>query len=626
MLFNQFRLRKVMGVVFLGLAGLFLSTPSTVQAQKQTAVQVQQFRPWADPSGMFQTQSAENLGHLQFLAGLYLNYAKDPLALRDAKTGDRLADGSILSHQIGADLVLGIGFIDYLELAVQIPLSLYQVGKIPNQQGLFTDPAPGTDISGFALSDIKIHIKSGFLKEKDMGINLGIQLYVGIPAGDTDKFNGAGGLTFGAALLFSKHIGSLNIAFNFGYRYQPSTKVVELLVIEQELFYGLGLSLALVEDSFDLIFDVAGATGFTGGSIGGLRAAPLEGYIGARIYPGSNTDLALNVGVGLPFFPGYGTPQIRAFFGVTYSPRDHDKDNDGIVDDEDKCPEKPGPRDNGGCPWGDTDGDGLKDNVDKCPKRPGPKENSGCPDGDRDNDGIVDRADKCPDVPGVKEQNGCPWPDTDGDGLKDNEDKCPKEKGPSENRGCPWGDTDGDGLKDNEDRCPRVKGPKENRGCPDTDRDNDGIVDRLDKCPDVPGIKGRGGCPKVVLVQKTKTGIKILKKIYFRTNRARIKPVSFAVLDQVAAVLKSNPKISVEIQGHTDSRGSASKNKKLSDRRAKSVRKYLIKKGVDGGRLNGVGYGEEKAIDSNKTRDGRANNRRVEFKITGGQGVSGTTE
>ena len=95
---------------------------------------------------------------------------------------------------------------------------------------------------------------------------------------------------------------------------------------------------------------------------------------------------------------------------------------------------------------------------------------------DRDNDGVADKDDKCPDVAGKPELNGCP--DADGDGITDAEDACPDVFGLKEFNGCP--DTDGDGIADKDDECPEVAGKPELKGCPDAD--NDGIADKDDKC------------------------------------------------------------------------------------------------------------------------------------------------
>ena len=126
-----------------------------------------------------------------------------------------------------------------------------------------------------------------------------------------------------------------------------------------------------------------------------------------------------------------------------------------------------------------------------------------------------------------------------------------------------------------------------------------------------------GWVPKGVEIKKDQ--IVISDKILFDTGRATIKPVSHAILDAVVAVLRDYPKITIRIEGHTDSQGSNSLNQRLSERRAKSVRAYLAGQGIDEERMTFEGFGEDRPIDTNRTRTGRANNRRVEFHITGGR-------
>ena len=98
---------------------------------------------------------------------------------------------------------------------------------------------------------------------------------------------------------------------------------------------------------------------------------------------------------------------------------------------------------------------------------------------------------------------------------------------------------------------------------------------------------------------------------------------SYKLLDNVAAVIKSHPEITLmRVEGHTDDRGNDAKNQTLSEKRAESVVKYLVKKGVERGRLEPQGFGESKPIADNNTNEGRSTNRRVEFVIVGdGAGI-----
>jgi outer membrane protein OmpA-like peptidoglycan-associated protein len=248
--------------------------------------------------------------------------------------------------------------------------------------------------------------------------------------------------------------------------------------------------------------------------------------------------------------------------------------------------------------------------------------------GDRDGDGLTDDVDKCPDEPedkdGFQDEDGCPDPDNDFDGIKDADDKCPNDAedkdGFQDEDGCPELDNDGDGLADKVDACPNEAedkdGFEDDDGCPDPDNDKDGVLDKDDKCPNEPGVPP-DGCPqKYKLVVVTEKKIELKQTVFFDFNKATIRPVSFPLLDDVAQALKDNPTIKVEVQGHTDSVGNDAFNLKLSQKRAESVRNYLIKKGISSDRMDPKGYGENVPIADNRTKDGRDQNRRVEFVIT----------
>jgi OOP family OmpA-OmpF porin len=107
----------------------------------------------------------------------------------------------------------------------------------------------------------------------------------------------------------------------------------------------------------------------------------------------------------------------------------------------------------------------------------------------------------------------------------------------------------------------------------------------------------------------------VMRAINFELNSARLTAPSQDTLDQVAKSLSAQPGVMVEVQGHTDSSGSAAYNKKLSEQRAEAVRTYLISKGVSPAALTAHGYGEEKPVASNSTPEGRTENRRVAFSV-----------
>lgn len=181
-------------------------------------------------------------------------------------------------------------------------------------------------------------------------------------------------------------------------------------------------------------------------------------------------------------------------------------------------------------------------------------------------------------------------------------------------------DSDGDGVIDSKDKCPNTpRGVKvDMSGCP-LDSDGDGVPDYKDKCPGTPkGVKvDAKGCPLPVPTKSaevTAEGTWIYKDIQFEVNKADLRQSSFPVLDEIVGALKAQPDLNIEIQGHTDSTGAHGYNVGLSQRRAQSVKAYLSSKGIDSGRMTTKGYGPDRPIASNTTREGRARNRRVEVK------------
>ena len=257
---------------------------------------------------------------------------------------------------------------------------------------------------------------------------------------------------------------------------------------------------------------------------------------------------------------------------------------------------------------GDSDKDGVSDKKDKCPDLPGLKEFEGCPD--TDGDGIIDKEDNCPEIPGRLEFKGCN--DTDGDGISDPDDACPEESGPIEMNGCP--DSDGDGISDNVDDCKQVLGPEENNGCPWLDTDNDGVPDKDDLCKDEAGIISNNGCPELsseIVATLNKFG----SKIYFPANSSQIiGKKTIDVLVDIKNILSENPKGNIIIEGYASSDGDEDFNIKLSVRRAKAVLNYLIGLGVSADRLETKGFGELDPLGDNTNPQGRAINRRVQFK------------
>lgn len=388
-------------------------------------------------------------------------------------------------------------------------------------------------------------------------------------------------------------------------------------------------------------------------------------------YDGINMTLAVDyIPTSYTNLPGKNTPYIIPYkskgvnlalgFSIVWGSNDKDSDKDGIKDQFDMCPRTPKnvSVDKLGCPI-DSDGDGVPDYLDQCPNTPSkayglvdefgceldtdgdgvPDYKDECPDTpeaargfidekgcekDTDGDGIYDYLDECPDTPaeakGMTDEKGCPL-DTDGDGVPDYLDECPDTPEAAfkyiDAHGCPL-DTDGDGVPDYLDECPNTpeaaRGFVDEKGC-EKDTDGDGVHDYKDECPTIAGVAYNKGCPEVKkeirsLLKKAMQGIQ------FETGKATILKKSYPLLDQIAGIFIENSNYIIEVQGHTDNVGKAELNKKLSDERAHSVMDYLVKAGVPAERMSAHGYGMDVPIADNKTKAGRAENRRVEFNIT----------
>ncbi|MCX7878276.1 MAG: OmpA family protein [Ignavibacteria bacterium] len=281
-----------------------------------------------------------------------------------------------------------------------------------------------------------------------------------------------------------------------------------------------------------------------------------------------------------------------------------DSDRDGLYDDEEEDKYGTDPEN------ADTDGDGLKDGEEVKTYKTDPK------NPDTDNDGLNDGDE-------VKKHMTNPLnADTDGDGLKDGEEVLTYGTNPLIT------DTDGDGLTDGSEvrtyNTDPLKRDTDGDGLTDGEEVNKHRTDPLKADTDNGSIDDgtevrRGTNPldpsDDVKKEEIKVGeVIILEGINFETNSSRITPESETILMKAYNTMKNNPEIEVEISGHTDSRGSAERNQKLSEDRANAVKDWLVAKGIDPKRITTVGYGEDKPIAPNDSPENMAKNRRIEFK------------
>jgi outer membrane protein OmpA-like peptidoglycan-associated protein len=227
--------------------------------------------------------------------------------------------------------------------------------------------------------------------------------------------------------------------------------------------------------------------------------------------------------------------------------------------------------------------------------------------------------------------------DEDADGIADANDKCPKEAEDKDDfqddDGCPDPDNDADGIPDDTDKCKGEAEDKDNfqddDGCPDPDNDADGVPDAADKCADQPetknGFEDTDGCADEIPAKLQKiTGP--LTGVTFKVNTADLTGASNKALDAVAATLAEFKDVKVEIGAHTDDQplkagGKFADNDALTQAQAEAVKAYLVKKGVEEGRITAKGYGSSKPLQDPTGQKGaklaaaRKINRRVELTL-----------
>ncbi len=260
----------------------------------------------------------------------------------------------------------------------------------------------------------------------------------------------------------------------------------------------------------------------------------------------------------------------------------------------------------------DGDMDGISDNKDYCPQTAANTEVNeyGCA-ADNDHDGIVDSLDQCPNTTTnlSVDARGCEN-DSDKDGIVDSLDHCLDTATDLtvDVIGCEI-DSDKDGVVDSVDQCPTTA-PEiivDATGC-EIDSDKDGVINEKDLCPDTVANNpvDNTGCNLAAPVN--------LKGVNFKTASDELLAESAVILDNVADVLAVHTNLFIEISGHTDNTGNAESNAALSQRRAESVRNYLIEKGVSAESLSAKGYGDAQPLANNTTAAGRKINRRVELK------------
>lgn len=416
--------------------------------------------------------------------------------------------------------------------------------------------------------------------------------------------------TGGAQIEYTRNISkffNLSIPFTFAVANYPLDDTGEN--VNEELYFGMDalLQFKLAEGSSIFSPSIYAGLGFNAETFNAFNgSAPLGVVLDVKLTEAFYLSPKIEYRIGFTENRNNFMPGIGAKFLLGSGKKVEDRDQDGVPDEVDNCPDQAGLAGLNGCP--DRDGDGIADGQDACPDRAGSKAMNGCPDSD--GDGLADNQDTCPNEFGPAENNGCPLQDSDQDGVTDDKDQCPNTPGLVALAGCP--DSDSDGIPDDRDACPKVAGSVATNGCPDTDRDT--VIDSEDQCPNTPGSVANNGCPELSQQDK-ETLARAAQAIQFETASAVLKAASVPILDQIADIMRRYSSFRLSVDGHTDSIGSSMNNRSLSEKRAKACYDYLVSRGISPERMTYQGFGESKPIADNRTREGREENRRVEFNI-----------
>lgn len=565
---------------------LFLGT-ATATAQSAEGFSLNRFQPSERGSEWFAADSLDLRGKNRLALGVVGDWAHRPLVIYDENGDYKRAP---ISNQLVLHLGAAITFADRLRIGANLPIYAVNRGVPGIVDGVRYEAKEGGTTGDLRLGfDVRLYGKYG----DKFTTAAGLQLH--LPTGNQDAYASDGKVRVVPRWLFAGDIGAFTYAGQLGFDGRFRTEDYGGTAFGPELTYTAAAGVRVANKKVVLGPELHGSTVVSDGGDGffGKLTSPVELLIGGH---GRVGDFQIGAGAGPGISRGIGTPDVRVVASLVWFPE----------------PAKPQVV----VPPTDRDGDGITDALDACPDAQGPKSDdpnkNGCPiPPDADKDGFFDDEDACPDVAGVKsddpKKNGCPVPkDTDSDGIIDDEDACPnvagvKSEDPKKN-GCPLPkDTDGDGITDDRDACVNDSGPAS------TD-------------------PKKHGCPKVMVEAGE---VKILERIEFDTNQATIRPESNGVLKGVADILGQHIEIKkIQVQGHTDNKGSKDLNKQLSARRAAAVVTWLTKQGIDAKRLESKGFGQEQPIGTNDTEEGRQNNRRVQFIIlqTGeGDGASTVT-
>ena len=534
----------------------------------------QSYQPTPDgQNGHWSQASAITPDHLEWSAGLSLNYATNVLVQRDFE-GENVH--TPIASLLTANLIGSLGLTGNLDLGLDVPLHLLMSG----------DDAPAeTDFieidGGFGLGDIRFvsryRVLSTGLDGARRGLHLAGELGVVLPTGDRDNFQGGGFQLAPRALATLADGESSSLTVSVGYLMRDVSWIPAAeLEVDDAITWGIGFT-AGVSDQFSFIGDVHGEIGYASTSEG-TEPHPIELMLGGQIH---KDDLDISIGFGRGLSHGFGVPGFRGIFGVSFGKAtNNDRDGDQIPNADDACPDEA------------EDFDRFEDE-------------DGCPEPDNDNDGVLDRPDLCDDEPedidGFEDEDGCPDPDNDGDEILDVDDSCPDEAEDidlfEDEDGCPELDNDGDGVIDSEDACVSsaedFDGFEDEDGCPELDNDRDGILDADDACPNeaepINGVDDEDGCaePSRIHLDMSAGTVELLEEtVWFDGTTASLTNAAMTAINQVAVALDAYPELNLRIVVRSRDRGTELDRLGVSTRRVEAINRAITADGLDALRID----------------------------------------
>ncbi|MGF1469726.1 MAG: hypothetical protein ACFCGT_26680 [Sandaracinaceae bacterium] len=399
-----------------------LASPCAGQPRPAAELDLERFRPTPDREGFIGIPGTRTPGPGMWNAALWLAYSSRPLTLRSTSDGRTIP---VVEHRVNADVLAQVGLGGRVALLVDVPVIVWQ-----DARGSALDGGP--DLAAVAFRDPLWAARLRILGEEASGEHrrhdgpgLAIQVAGRVPLGLEHELAGEGAPQLEASLLGDFHFLDFGIGVLAGYRYRFARPVLQGVLFEQEILLGAALQLpTILIPNVSSIVEVRAETAIDG-RIFRAASTPAEIDLGFR-WAEPEGDLSVDLAVGVGFGGGVGAPGVRAIAGLSWAPRRHDADRDGIEDAREpaECrllPEDPdGFEDDDGCPDPDNDGDLVPDADDRCPDEAAPfdqdADEDGCVDPlrDRDHDGFPDREDGCPrraeDRDGFQDDDGCPEP------------------------------------------------------------------------------------------------------------------------------------------------------------------------------------------------------------------------